>query len=1150
MDQAPAPPRLPSLYRGQSKVGIGEGPGRHVPHGEQYLAADPPFAGDAELLATIQPWMSLDSKPGDRQTLGAELEGWSCFAHGGWRFVARHADAGLYDRRAAYFTHARAWAAADLAGGFDPGAYLGRSEVFDRPWRDGAPGQRVEVPPPGLVRPEQVGEEAEVAERLLAHLYQAMVLGYPVVLAVPVAEFRAGGPLHALVSFARAALPLAVKRDCRIRVYTRLPDLFLRHLAAHLIAVPEDEAGNALLARRDAALLDRQGRRRDGREAGPEARGYARAVVQRARRIPEGLLPFSGRVSRHPGLAGLPSAEEVEALPIVYNLAAAIATGSEAQLADLLTRFLVKTANQRASGLPWQRLLEAPGEGTWRFPDQALLDAVLSDPATPYGRDLQRRLEDEAAGRGLTIPDPRLVEWFSAAAGERLERLGQLAERGLAAPGAVARLTCRLPLARLLALGDPAGLLQAEAAAGVIGERAAQPAELVRLGQNPRGLAVLLEATAAGALAPAWLAGLLREGEGETVVRAAQRLLPLAFSDPRLREFRRPLLQRLLALGPKARPLKGVVREAADRLGPGEDPAAYLHLAELLNRIDPEGANPLRQRLLDQLGDLRGPEDRRYLVEVALSDAWSCLTPETLLTADGEPSFPWAGEVADLLLSSGQVRRALATHALVRLGNEILGDQSPLAAELAQELDHRAGTDLPEATDALIRRGAWHRWRRHSGLAAEPGRAAALAWLTAPAWRGAEAPPATLEAWKQAVRDLEAGGGLDAAAAAQLIAEGRRWPWITPFEEEQLADLARLAQDLGTLADLGAGLGSSPNLPFPVREHLLAHAPFAAGLPPTALAWLAPAGGGREPPPLDLAQARTVLRHAGHRRQEAEAALRAAVVHAFRDDPLAAARAATEFDLWREARVVEQIAAQLCRRGSVQAIGREALGLIEDQLASRPLRLATLQPSAAALARELARAGYPHTAALLSRDAAADHLVERALAALRQGSVADPCWQEMLAAGPAAEDHPLSRLAARLRARGPEGPASWDTFLAVIEHRPRLLAVEPRGGSLFPVLQLAAALRPGLGMGGVAADLLRSRAARGDHTSDPSWWRGLGNGLERHFQRARRPADDRLETALAVVHLAARGLDSRERAAREEGLPTADWPPRARGATP
>src|SRR6185312_7653664 len=174
-----APPSSLSVYRGQSRKGIGEGPDNPIAQGEQYLAAHPSLAKDGELLASIRPWMSLDSDPADHQRLGDRLEGWSCFHYRNLQFVVRLASAGTYDRRAAYFAHGRAWSLGSFMLGFDPGPHLGRSDAFETPWRDDSTGERVVEPSPALVRPQQIAAEPAVAAIYLGHLFQAVVRRYP-----------------------------------------------------------------------------------------------------------------------------------------------------------------------------------------------------------------------------------------------------------------------------------------------------------------------------------------------------------------------------------------------------------------------------------------------------------------------------------------------------------------------------------------------------------------------------------------------------------------------------------------------------------------------------------------------------------------------------------------------------------------------------------------------------------------------------------------------------------------------------------------------------------------------------------------------------------------------------------------------------------
>jgi hypothetical protein len=424
-----------SLYRGQALTGIGEGPDRPtVHHGEQFLAADEPLDRDAELLAAARPWMTLDWQPADEQALGQTIEAWSYFPYGNLRFVVRLTAAGLYDRRAAYFAHGRAFPVAAFTGACDPGAWLGGSQAFDEPWNGG---ERPAPRPPGepeLVRPADVLAEPAVAAALLAHLYQGLVNGYPVVMAVPVKDFARGGPLHALVSFARAALPLALKMDCRIRVFTRLPELFLRHLGADLLVIPESEAANALAARREATLLDRTGARREGRELAWGATRYAEAVLTWFLHAPGELLAYSGAISEHLPANRLPGESEIARVPAIYLL---LNKRKEPSIfGEWIKSRLLPQISKQPTGLPWNRLIRPED---WRSLSSGDLDEIVL--ARVDGHEAQTIVAQAKTeglrrhGKGLLSPDALQKPWnrdhLAAAASRDPQIAVALAHRAL-----------------------------------------------------------------------------------------------------------------------------------------------------------------------------------------------------------------------------------------------------------------------------------------------------------------------------------------------------------------------------------------------------------------------------------------------------------------------------------------------------------------------------------------------------------------------------------------------------------------------------------------------------------------------------------------------------------------------------------------------
>ncbi len=299
-------PRSLALFRGQSRHGIGEGPGRPVADGEQYLAAEGPLADDTELLETLRDWMTLDAVTSDHRLLGKDLEAWSCLVTHGFTWVVRLCAAGVFDRRPAYFAHARA-----LPVSPDPGFLLGRSEAFEQPWSEGRR-EEVRIPSPPAPRwAEAIAAEPEVATRWLASLYAALATRRSLLVAVPMATFVTGGPIPSLAGFARAALPPLLRATARIRIFTRQPAAFLRQ-GANLLVVPEEVAVQALSHAREALLLDRDGVLRSGPRLSTEVQSYAAAAVELALTNPEALLPF---VERHAPKGGsLPARQHLMAI--------------------------------------------------------------------------------------------------------------------------------------------------------------------------------------------------------------------------------------------------------------------------------------------------------------------------------------------------------------------------------------------------------------------------------------------------------------------------------------------------------------------------------------------------------------------------------------------------------------------------------------------------------------------------------------------------------------------------------------------------------------------------------------------------------------------------------------------------------------------
>ena len=293
-------------------------------------------------------------------------------------------------------------------------------------------------------------------------------------------------------------------------------------------------------------------------------------------------------------------------------------------------------------------------------------------------------------------------------------------------------------------------------------------------------------------------------------------------------------------------------------------------------------------------------------------------------------------DLAPLLFAAGKDLRPTADPGLYLLRTEVFGvTQSPgsengFAKRLLTELPRTIQEDdfprffrildrlmlerLEETTRALIESGWWYAWRQEPKLDHAQLQAAAMAWITCDAWtKGREA---HLEAWKKVVCDLPP--NLEAK-----FLERRWWPWIPPFEEDQIGDLAQKAADLGALAVLAETIRNEPF--FQGREaHVLVlkYSEFAGTFDkPSILSWLM----SRDPwslPALDLAQSALLYENAGQRQPQALAARRRSVEEALGSYALSALRGADSPDLWTNPDFVTSVADWMRRRGSLAEIGR------------------------------------------------------------------------------------------------------------------------------------------------------------------------------------------------------------------------------------
>jgi len=504
-----------SIYRGYSYEGLGEGPGRPIARGEQFLEADPPFRQDADALSALRPWMTLDLDAGDHRRLGDRLEAWSSFSYADWAVVVRLAPSGTFDRRAAYFSHGRAFAKAAVSGAADPGALLGRSEAFDTHWPGGGGEAAAAVPAPEMVRPDQVAAEKETAAALLAHLLQGLLSGRPTVMAVPVDELVTGAPLHALVSFARAALPPLLKQRCRIRVYARSPELFLGRMECHLLVVPDAVASDALSVRRDAVLLDRRCQRHAGSEPDPQVRAWARKVTLWACERPWALLGFAARYGEQiwDGCDGPPGGHEVASVSVAYRIAEELAE-DEAPSRNFFGQLKNAAGKLEPGAIPWRQLLAA---GDWdRFPRREILELVFAGAeGLPEGvRDLQAAATQTAEELGWSV-DELLDNGWVPADDCALKRLLDLASKapGLVPGETLGHCLADVPLRRLMELGRLAQVLETEDGVELLARRAEELGDLPALLVDETARPLILRAVLERRLAPSILESMMQTAE-------------------------------------------------------------------------------------------------------------------------------------------------------------------------------------------------------------------------------------------------------------------------------------------------------------------------------------------------------------------------------------------------------------------------------------------------------------------------------------------------------------------------------------------------------------------------------------------------------------------------------------------------------------
>jgi hypothetical protein len=1036
--------------------------------GEQYVAADGELWKDPGLANEARKWMTLYDD--QSVAIGDNIEGWSYFGYRDLRFVVRLIPSGQFGTRLAYFAHARGWRLSDFQGSDDPGALLGRSDAFHPAWREGQPIRPGPDIRPTMVWTEAVQAQPWVAIRLLAQLYRACVTGRPVVMGQPFHAFLSGSRLHQLVAFARAALPADIKRDCRIRVYTGQPEAYLGELKAHLVVIPIELTNKARAARPDAIVLDQDAKIKSGSEADDR---YSRQVVERVvalQDFPDSLFTFTRRVNFPRDR--IPNEVEAASVPVIYNLVAV--AGNRASMNELLEHE-IKEAAQRKIVLNWNELIP---EEAWRnFSHEALAKAALTLGTSDDLRALRQRVREELAGKRVQL-DMEALEWTRTLPSEiRPAEILELAQAKLVSRSGLVSLLRQISGSEIAALLTDRYTVQQ--VTSILCDVDIPEEWNAALAQDSAPLPAMLRMAKKG---PAWRKVVYlnvsnRVTIGETV--------PACLPD-------------LLAVGPPE-PLPNLEQ--------------YLDFAELLDRMDSDEG---RQEIVNLQRLIETSEARRRLCELLRSSRWTALSKYFIVPASWDP------DVAEILRGLRDQLVRIDTDRLLKLG----GAGDPLSADIVSILDQKMERHLEATTGSLVRARRWLEWRsfRRSAPTSFSSRDCARIWL-----RIRPNNP-SLEEWKQVINDL---GQLSSEILQELRSRfpntSRPWPEVQLFEDEQLSDMAALCPDLGGVADLAELVGSN----IPAYGAILISSRFVQKVSEEALRCLSGRDATHTPIPLDEAQ--YLFENAGSRRQEALAVLGRSVIENMPESTEETERVATRTQLWGERffqkQAVDWLRHKFDRNQPSQWRVPEVLNRHVTE--SWP-PIGKADHILEAVAEACLERGLSRLADFLQPD-----FYGKLVRILLRGEFADAAWPRLINEiknfKDGVEQHPLMLLARKIKKLSLEqqqgiAERGWITFKQV--------CFSTDGSSFFfgacqrfvPVIHLAVAMRPNLGLGKVVKGVLYL-AEKHDYFEYGPWWTALFENINTYLRERIR---DRPEVVWSMLYDTLCDLDLP--AGRREGI--------------
>lgn len=770
------------------------------------------------------------------------------------------------------------------------------------------------------------GRARAAAVRLLACLYQALLDRCPLVVAVAAESPFADDDVRVLLDLVQAALPSRLSQRCRTQWFPQDPELVLGADLADLVVLDLDHPAWPGLAE-PPFEVDQDGQPRSGDEPDARLLDYADQVIAAVPARPQWLPAFARRFDALLGnqVNAVPSPDQVALIALVYDLAECFASGA-AGASGILRRHLLGPA--RRGTLPWSDLV---GAHEWATLDRADLTALIQ---TPGGRlDPGERLLRTAAVTALVADGgwqlaDASVPWRRSDDPAWWDRLMELlpGAGSLIPPSLLADLGRGRPL-DAFPESVLAALLDAELHHGALWRRRFQTAALARAAAVPGVFPILAEGVERGELGGDWCERLLATANDSQLTRAAVEILGDLPDPAPWGRFLLRLVARVAAAAPPALPtLAATALRALGRLAVPRDLDLLMALLDLAARVDQAQCRTGLEPVWALLATLTDVTAQRRLVAAMTAGRCGCLRLAALANDSGQLRLPWmmSADHAAALLADGELSVRLGPDVLLWLAG-VGTVEAPLCERTYRVLDDWMRRDPERTAGALIAAGAWRPWR----LGAQPLEGAraplAMLWLTHAAHAPARSlarnpqpgggalvatrpnpdvpPPAvTIDTWQIVMEDLVA--GLAADDIRRLAAPPAHWPWIHPYEQRQIGDLAGRCRDLGALAVLADALVAQGwPLDQDLTRHLIGSSPFAERVSAHAFAWLCAE---EAPEPADLpaptlAESDILCTFGGERLALALRARVAAVIAALASDPAAALAVADHPPLWARA---------------------------------------------------------------------------------------------------------------------------------------------------------------------------------------------------------------------------------------------------------